>query len=267
MFDLKSSSYLLCICLIILCSCKKKNKTAETEPIKYNDIIENTNGELTFKFKNQVDGVDLQLSNSTQKIWYKNQNNDSFYVTRFNYYFTNIKLTADDGSVYAEPNSYHLIRQENDSSWTFKSKDIPNKNYVSISYMIGVDSATNKSGARTGDLSPDYAMHWGWLSGYIFMKFEGHASINDLDKTLIFHIGGYEGKFNGIRTNTLTFANPITINSSNNKTITLGANVNEIFKNPETIDFSQLNFAMTPSIYTVKMANNYNDMFQVLSIN
>jgi hypothetical protein len=249
------TSLLLFALFFIAC---KKNKAEEAV------IANGSNGQLTFNFKNQVDGVDLQLSNSAQKIWYKNQNNDSFYVTRFNYYFTTIKLTADDGSVYSEANSYHLIRQENDSSWTFKVKDIPNKNYVSMTYMIGVDSAANKSGARTGDLSPDYAMHWGWLSGYIFLKFEGNATINNLEKNLVFHIGGYEGKFIGLRTNTLTFANPMKINE--NKTITISANVNELFKTPEAIDFAQLNFAMTPSIYTMKMANNYMDMFQIVSI-
>jgi hypothetical protein len=257
---------MLLLCTLFLANCKK-NKTTTTEPIKYNDIIENTNGELTFKMKNQVDGTDLQLSDANNKVWYKNQNNDSFYVTRFNYYFTNIKLTAEDGSIFEETYSYHLIRQENDSSWIFKIKNIPNKKYVAITYMIGVDSAKNKSGANTGDLSPDYAMHWGWLSGYIFLKFEGHASIGDIDKSLVFHIGGYEGKFKSLKTNTLNFSNPVLINNNNNKTISLSANVNELFKNPEVIDFSQLSFAMTPSTNTLKMAENYKDMFQIVSIN
>jgi hypothetical protein len=259
------NTIILLLCFIFIMGCKK-NKTQETELVKDNTVIEKSGGELTFKFKNQVEGIDLQLSNGAQKKWYKNQNNDSFFVTKFNYYFTNIKLTADDGSVYEETYSYHLIRHENDSSLTFKVKNIPNKNYVSMSYMIGVDSAKNKSGANTGDLSPDYAMHWGWLSGYIFLKFEGKfidssRTMNDV----IYHIGGYEGKFKALRTNSISFSNGLLVNS-NSKVLTLSANVNELFKNPETINLSQLSFAMTPSIYTVKIANNYIDMFQLVSI-
>jgi hypothetical protein len=259
---MKSINHVILICLLFLAltsSCKKEaaQNIAESETV----------GTLTVKFKNQVDGIDLQLSSSANKIWYKNQNNDSFYVTKFNYYFTNIKLIAEDGSTFEETYSYHLIRQENDSSCQFNIKNIPNKKYVSMSYMIGVDSAKNKSGANTGDLSPDYAMHWGWLSGYIFLKFEGkHPDSNQVLNDLIYHIGGYDGKFKALKTNSFQFANGLSINS-NSKTLTVAANVNELFKNPEIIKFSELPFAMTPSIYTVKIANNYKDMFQVLSIN
>ncbi len=262
---MKLINHLILVSLFLITltsSCKKDTVEKIAEPESLGD----DRGTLTVKFKNQVDGNDLQLSSGTNKIWYKNQNNDSFYVTRFNYYFSKIKLIAEDGSVYEEDYSYHLIRQENDSSWTFKIKNVPNKNYISMSYLIGVDSAKNKSGANTGDLSPDYAMHWGWLSGYIFLKFEGHASIANTDKSLVFHIGGYEGKFKALKTNTLIFPSKTQINNSNNRIITISANVNELFKNPEVIDFSQLSFAMTPSIYTVQMADNYKDMFQILSV-
>ncbi len=242
------------------CKKDKKNPPIEAE-------IESAEGEITFKFKNQVDGEVLKLSNAVKKTWYKNQNNDSFYVTRFNYYFTNIKLIAEDGSPYAEPESYHLIRQEFDSSWTFKIKNVPNKKFVGLSYMLGVDSIKNKSGANTGDLSPEYAMHWGWLSGYIFLKFEGYSpQCKTLNNDLIYHIGGYEGKFNGIRTTQLNFTSPIQFGKTTPRTITMVANVNELFKKPALVDFSVLSFAMSPSNNTVIIADNYADLFQIENI-
>ncbi len=255
-------SFLIALVIANIFACKK-NK-AET-PIT--SEVESTDGEISFKFKNQVDGRTLILSNTVKKTWYKNQNNDSFYVSRFNYYFTNIKLIAEDGSVYAEPESYHLIRQEFDSSWTFKIKNIPNKKFVALEYMLGVDSIKNKSGANTGDLSPDYAMHWGWLSGYIFLKFEGYSpQCNTLNNDVVYHIGGYEGKFKGIRTTKLNFSNPIQFGKSTPRTITIVANVNELFKSPALIDFSVLSFAMTPSSNSVMIADNYSDMFTIESI-
>jgi hypothetical protein len=39
--------------------------------------------------------------------------------------------------------------------------------------------------------------------------------------------------------------------------------VNELFKNPQIIDFSSLNFGMTPSANTKKIADNYEDMLSI----
>ncbi len=56
------------------------------------------------------------------------------------------------------------------------------------------------------------------------------------------------------------------INGGNKKTITLNTNLNEIFKNPQTLDFSALNFAMSPNANTKKIADNYADMISLSKI-
>ncbi len=154
------------IALTLTMACKKEVK--EETP-----VVDNSNGEVTINFVNKVDNANLELSTNLNKVWYKNQNNDSFNVTTFNYYISNVKLIAEDGTSFAESESYHLISQSEPSSKSFSIKNVPAKKYISISYTLGVDSIRNVSGAQTGALDPANGMFWTWNSGYIFMKFEG----------------------------------------------------------------------------------------------
>jgi hypothetical protein len=245
---------------LVATSCKKDNTTTPA--------AEDTSaGEVTLKFVNKVNNSDLVLSTATNKVWYTNQNADSFTVTKFNYYITNIKMVAEDGSTFAEPESYHLIQQNDLASQNFTIKNIPAKKYVSINYMIGVDSLRNVSGAQTGALDPIKDMFWTWSSGYIFVKFEGNSpSSTSPSKSLVFHIGGYKDQFIGIKNNTVNLPIATAISGSNNKTITFKTEVNELFKNPQKIDFAILNFAMAPSANTKKIADNYVDMISISAV-
>ncbi len=246
--------------IVLPMACKKEKK--EEVP-----VIDNSNGEVTINFVNKVDNANLELSTALNKVWYKNQNNDSFNVSVFNYYISNVKLIAEDGSTYAEPESYHLIEQSNASSKSFSLKNIPAKKYVALSYTLGVDSIRNISGAQTNALDPANGMFWTWNSGYIFMKFEGEApKSTSQNKSVIFHIGGYKGAFNGIKNNVFNLPIATLINGSNTKKLTLNTNLNELFKNPQIIDFSVLNFGMSPNVNTKKIADNYADMISLSKI-
>jgi len=66
------------------------------------------------------------------------------------------------------------------------------KNFKSIRFTLGLDSATNTSGELDGALDPLLGMYWAWNTGYIHYKFIGKSSLvptktNDFE----FHIGGY----------------------------------------------------------------------------
>jgi hypothetical protein len=67
-----------------------------------------------------------------------------------------------------------------------------NKSIKSISYYIGIDSATNTAGAQSGALDPTLGMYWSWQSGYINWKIEGTSpSAKTRKNSFQFHIGGY----------------------------------------------------------------------------
>ena len=81
-----------------------------------------------------------------------------------------------------------------------------------------------------------------------------------------FHIGGYKQPTNCIRKIELDLTkNPIIIT---NKTsfLELKTNAGELLKSPTTIDFSILS-SVTDLKNADVIANNYKDMFSVLSVN
>src|SRR5262249_39442029 len=92
---------------------------------------------------------------------YSNTSKDGFTVTKFNYYISNIKLYRDNGTVYVEPESYHIIKHV-DSLTSFSINRLPEGTYNRVEFLIGVDSLRNVSGAQKGALDPKHEMFWTW---------------------------------------------------------------------------------------------------------
>lgn len=117
--------------------------------------------------------------------------------TTLRYYISNVRLHKSDGSTHAEEESYHIV----DASATFPKvhvKDIPAGDYTGVSFLIGVDSLRNVSGAQTGALDPAENMFWSWSTGYIFIKAEG-SSPAAMNETFTYHLGGFSGEHSALR--------------------------------------------------------------------
>lgn len=240
---------------ITVSSCKKDDTHTDDD---HNHTA--TTGSVEIMIDNRVKSEDLVLDTK----WYTNHLGDSFQISKFNYYVSNIKLTG--GSNYSEPESYHLVEESKGSSQMFTISNVPNGTYTGISFMIGVDSLRNVSGAQTGALDPANGMFWSWNTGYIQLKMEGKAPKSTAtDKALKFHIGGFSGSNNTIRTVTLTFPQPITINGSSYH-VHMEANAAKMFGMPSPIDFSAINTVHMPGANAVKIADNYAGMFSVKEV-
>lgn len=192
---------------------------------------------------------------------------DSVSFTKFMYYISNVVLKKADGSTYTEANSYHLIDHVVASTKSFTLSDVPEGEYTSISFMIGVDSLRNVSGAQTGDLDPAKGMFWTWNSGYIFLKLEGYAPKSPANGGLTYHIGGYMGQFKTQRIVKIEFpATPLKANIAAYAHLKLKTNVSEIFQNPNLIDVATLYYQMGVGEGAKKIADNYADMFAFKSV-
>ena len=126
-----------------LFSCKKDETPAKEGTIK-------------MEFFNVAGSEKLALNDK----WYKNQNGDSFTVTKFNYYISNIRFNTTSGGSYAETESYHLVEQSAPASQSFDISKVPAGTYNSVTFTIGVDSLRNVSGVQSGDLDPAKGMFW-----------------------------------------------------------------------------------------------------------
>lgn len=243
-------SILSFVTIFALAACNKKDNNTTTPA---------ANGKVKLEFFNVAGESNLNLNNQ----WYTNANGDSFTVSRFNYYISNVSLKSTSGATYTEDNSYHLVQQEDASSTSFDMTGVPEGNYTSITFTIGVDSLHNVSGAQSGALDPVNGMFWSWNTGYIMLKFEGNSpKSTEPDGKLMFHCGGFSGANSVLRTVTLNFPSAIQVGSSTPH-VHLQADVLQLFNSPNKIDFSKLMIIHMPGTDAKNIADNYANMFTI----
>lgn len=253
--------------LITAASCKKDKKNdpapeTPNTPTVPTPTTPTTSmpGSLKLHFENMVDTNDLVFGNN-----YVNAMGDTFKISKFNYYISNVVITKTDNSTFTEPNSYHLVRHSSTSSGLITLANVPAGSYKSVSFMIGVDSTRNVSGTQNGDLDPVVAsdMYWSWNSGYIFVKLEGTSPKSGAtDKSLVYHVGGGGGVNKAQRMVTLTFGTSTAdVSQTATPIVHISADALEMLKTPNAIDFSTSFFLMGPGANAKKYADNYADMF------
>lgn len=221
-------------------------------------------GSLHLEFENVVDTIGLQFGTN-----YVNQNGDTFQVTKFNYFISNIVIIKEDNSTFAEPESYHLIEHSNPASSLIKLYNVPLGSYKSISFMLGVDSARNVSGAQSGALNQGSGMFWSWSTGYIMFKIEGTSPKAPAINSHIFqyHIGGFYGPYKAQRVYTINFNSTLaTVSQNHIPDIHLSTDVLEVFKNPSIVDLSTSYDVTLVNSRSKMIADNYSDMIHLRKI-
>lgn len=246
------------ITTLLFTSCKKE------EPA-YNN---NVKGELTVEFDNIAGGSNLLLNTGT----YTNALGESFSVSKLKYYVSNFKLTAADGTVYTVPqdSSYFLMEEGIEDKVRL---NVPEAEYTSISFMLGVDSLRNTMdiSRRTGVLDPGAAaseMYWGWNSGYIFLKLEGTSpAVAAADHVFMYHSGGFGGYSSPTPNNLKTITLDLTARGTPKVLQTKSTNVHLMADVLKILSgSSNISFASTPMIHSplagIPLANNYANMFR-----
>lgn len=255
----KIGNIVLVLFVIVFFSCKKDPSTnvgdghnhSHNEPVLTNNI--------SFNVTNVVGNALLALNTQT----YVNENQDTFSVSMFKYYISNIKLFREDNYVFNEPESYRLLNQNDTTSCKFIIKNVPLGNYTGMEFTIGVDSLRNCDGAQTGALDPINDMFWDWSQGYIFAKMEGFVYNKVTFSSFFHHVGGFTGQFNAIVKSTPSFGTSmIQVTNTGVSKVYLKADVLEWFKNPSTIDLSAY-LGVGCGKKSNELAANYFDMFSV----
>ncbi|WP_282118901.1 MbnP family protein [Ruegeria atlantica] len=113
----------------------------------------------------------------------------TFRVRDFRLYLSNLTL-SQDGALFTEPDSYHLLRFDNpETTHSIRLNDIPLSSIEHIRFMIGVDPEANGSIQARGDLDPNSQMAWNWEVGYKFVVMEGTLRIGEEVSPLVYHVG------------------------------------------------------------------------------
>ncbi len=238
-----------------------------------NDVAATQTGTLQLRFDNVVGPDNLVLNTST----YRNTAGESFNVSKFNYFVSNIRLRRSDGTDYTLPQdkNYFLIEEERPASQTLTLTGIPVGTYTGIGFLIGVDSVRSLAdiSLRTGVLDPGTTdhdpMYWDWNSGYVFMKLEGTSAVAPAAQNHLFqyHIGGFGGGYDGKKTinNLRTVALPfgsdqLVIGSSMTPIIDFQTDALQIFNGSTKLSIAQNSSVMFTPL-SGSIADNYAGMF------
>jgi len=220
------------------------------------DDSQPTVGSVSFAVANVVGTQPLALDGTA----YATASGETFTVSTFEYYVSNIKFTKSDGTTYAAPNEYHLVNTAKPASTSFTVSNVPTGDYTGVSFIVGVDSTTTKGDplALTGDLNPALAMHWAWNTGHIFLKLEGTVTSASPSKVLTCHIGGYRAPYSAIVTAAPSLNGAtLLVRAGQTPKVALTADVLKIFDGPTKFALSNFPTAMMPSAASVQVANNY----------
>lgn len=259
------SHLLIIVFSTIVLSCS--NNVTEPAP----DITKN--GSLLVAFENKFGSENFELLNRFTL-------NDSITLIAedFKYYVSNIVLHNSNGSKFVIPkdSSYFLINQAQIITQSINLQSIPEGDYSSLSFILGIDSAKSVSpvGERTGVLDvagEAKSMYWTWNSGYIFFALEGtYSSPKVLNNSFKYHIGGFGGynapNLNNIKNITIPFGNSVLkIRNGKKPHVHITADVSAMFKGDGAISI-EANPTVMFSPYSVNVANKYATMFRFGSI-
>ncbi len=263
----KGQGYLLTALLafmLVLTACSKATNTPTTTQ---------TLAPLSIEFDNIVGGQNLILNN----VNYTSAAGEQYNIQLLQYYISNITVKKEDGTTYTVPqdSSYFLIK-ESEPDTRFARVKVPEGNYTSVSFLLGVDSlrSTMDISKRTGVLDPsggmDDGMYWGWNSGYIFLKMEGTSPQAPLDPTGVrkyrYHIGGFGGysapTINNIKRITIDLNSRgiAQVRTNRSANVHLMVDISKVLSGTTTVSLAN-NPQVMFSDYSVNVANNYASMF------
>lgn len=239
--------------VMFFAACSKQQRTT---------VITESTATLQLNISHVVGAQPLSLSG----VSYQNEVGETYTVSAFKYYIGNITLYyADERSVTVN-DTYFLVSEDSAASKKIVVNGLPAGNFTRLSFRIGVDSARNNSGAQTGALDPVYGMFWTWNSGYIMAKVEGNSPVSTQPGHILqFHVGGYVGTQNVVRTVMLDVPGLVLRNKEAN-TVSLVADLSKWFTGPDPVSFKTLSSWMTPGPVSVMLADKYKRMFSVLKV-
>jgi hypothetical protein len=190
---------------------------------------------------------------------YITPNGDTISINRFRFYISEVILNYANGEKFSEAESFHLVDASDPQSLNIHLKQAPEGRITSVSFNIGIDSATSVSGALSGALDPVKGMYWAWNSGYINAKLEGSCKTYNGSKKhpFEFHIGGYMQPYYALRKIQLNLPGE---NIASGSRIFIYADASAWLAG---IDLKTGHSVMIPGKQAMEVADRYSRMFSI----
>ena len=224
--------------------------------ITFSSCDKPTQTDLTINFTHKVDGSDL----ITNSMIYTNSAGENYDVKTLKYLISDINLHSDDGNTLLL-DEVHFIDISDASTFSFTVEDVPNNNYTSISYTMGLDTIKNINNLYINE-SYHSAMAWPETNGggYHYMKLEG--AYNNDSTFYNTHTGGTMGgdySFNNMSDISLTVDDDL-----GDVSINVNMEINNWYNAPQ-IEFSSygMGIMMDTTMQKNIQMNGITDVFSI----
>ena len=183
-----------------------------------------------------------------------NDFSEIYSITKLKFYVSNIKFETSEAT--KNTSSVHLIDASKPNNISVLA---PPQKITGISFLLGIDSALNCSGAQSGALDPLNDMFWTWNNGYIFFKMEGSSDASTADlKRIEHHIGGFKGVNKTMRTVYLPISNPALLDE---KILVVQLDIDKYWNGVNKFKIAELPVVAIPGAQARNAADNFAGMF------
>jgi hypothetical protein len=187
---------------------------------------------------------------------YTNAAGNKYKINLLKYYLSNFVFVKDDGTLHKASN-YELIDAFDSASCLLQFTGLPEGNYTSIKFALGIDSVRNHTGLQEGDLDPINGMIWTWNTGYIFFKHEGQFLDGAMNVQQLFYHYGTDKAYTPIQLN---------VNNLNlkdvSKTVYIDFDLNKLYGTPNVINFIDNNIHESLSVDDGKWMKEMQENFK-----
>ncbi len=250
----------LSIGLTIL-SCKNDDELPK------DDQTDLTYGTAILEFNNTINNEGVELS----AITYSNTNNENYTISELKYIISNIVLIKSNGETFDYPveRSYFLINEDVIDSKKVNLADIPTGEYTKIKFGFGVDQSNYPLNGMANFIptAEESNMLWSWSAGYIFFKFEGsYSSDNVTDAGYMIHIGSHGTNLDNYKEVTLTLPNTLSVTETSSPEVVINADIAKVFDGTNTHSLQSKNDIQMDPVNAPKIAENIAAMFSAASV-
>lgn len=227
-------------------------------------------GTFAIEFSNMVGTQTMRLDAAgASSFRYTTATGQAFYVSKFGYYISEIKLEGPHGEYYADEmnvganasdvKGYYHVLESHSASKIIALQNVPAGSYDKVTFTVGIRESGVQEGAAGGVLDPAAgAWFWNWNAGYIALSIEGSAENSPQDgHAFEFHVGGWkdvpadetggvERFVNNVKTITLNFGT--TVSASRNLAPVAHVTVDALM----LLNMADIDFATTSMIHAPK---------------
>jgi len=204
-----------------------------------------TTTEISFQLL--FDNLPLELTKQ-----YPVSEKDTLTIDFLKFYISDITFLKEGTQVGKSKEKHHLIDAQH--SLIYKALcTIKNKNFDTITFLVGLDSKTQEKGIQGGVLDPTSQMYWTWQNGFINFKLEGESSLCTTRKNKFqFHVGGFQEPY--------ATSQEVSLKAKGAMPLLIKVEVASFFN---AIDISQTNTVTSPNKNAVMVSKVLPNLFSV----